>query len=181
MICRVLVHLLINHDKAISSQGKGEPDSIEVLHNHSRSDSKKYQIIRQWKCKIQQNMLPPSLVPIRIWCSAWKFSRSFLKVCTESHHNVWCISFQEPPIESHVWQPWSFLLTTCARPLQLLLSMPDLSSVWLCSDLNYHLVAFYQHHSLFITSESPISSWMSVKVHMDDMARFLHLECLIIS
>ena len=28
-------------------------------------------------------------------------SLGFFKSCAESHHNVWCTSFQEPPIESH--------------------------------------------------------------------------------
>jgi hypothetical protein len=31
----------------------------------------------------------------------------FFKVVQRSHHNVWCISIQEPPIESQMWQGWS--------------------------------------------------------------------------
>src|SRR6202167_5551791 len=60
------------------------------------------------KKKILILLLYPCLVPIRIWCSAWKSSRSFLKSLHKSHHNVWCTSFQEPSIESqhHVTSPF---------------------------------------------------------------------------
>ena len=34
------------------------------------------------------------------WCSVWEFTWVFLKVNQRSHHNIWCTSLQELPIES---------------------------------------------------------------------------------
>ena len=71
------------------------------------------------------------LVPIRIWCLAWKSSRSFLKSLHKSHHNVWCTSFQEPSIESqhHVTSPFSCLHVRVASHFVYLSWRTDFSIV----------------------------------------------------
>jgi hypothetical protein len=51
-----------------------------------------------------------SLIPIWICFSLWEFIWHFLKVVQRSHHNVWCISFQTPPL-SHISHVTTYMCT----------------------------------------------------------------------
>ena len=52
-------------------------------------------------------------------------------------YNIWWISFQEPPIKSHAWHPWSFLSPSRACSLRLWYSMAyfNFCVALICSEL----------------------------------------------
>ena len=85
------------------------PENVAVMSsNVTKLDFNQFRQGRPWQqCRKSFwyrhsfHLIFHSLIPIWIWCSAWEWAWSFWKRCTESHHNVWCISFQAPPIESH--------------------------------------------------------------------------------
>jgi hypothetical protein len=75
----------------------------------------------------------------------WEFSLDVFKVALSMSYNVWCFSFQEPPIESHAWH---LIIPPSSYPLIVLVIHLTLSSItiiaspWFSLALNHCLIPF---------------------------------------